>query len=1359
LISPAVSSRSTALTPDSGSSSPTGFTPQQIRAAYGISSVVFGAITGDGSSQTIAIVDAYDNPKFLNSSAANFGSSDLAQFDRQFHLPDPPSFTKINQDGSSTGLPGTDPSGDWELEEALDVEWAHAIAPKASLILVECNSNSETDLYNGVATAAGLPGVATVSLSWGDNESTGETSWDHEFQTPTGHQGVTFVASAGDWGSPGVYPAFSPNVLAVGGTTLTLNPNGSYQAETAWSSSGGGVSSVERQPSYQQGVQTTGFRTMPDVAFDGDPSTGVAVYDSYNDTGAGPWRATGGTSLSAPAWAALIAIADQGRVAEGGSTLDGSTQTLPALYAMAAADFHDITSGGNGGSNAGPGYDPVTGLGTPRADLLLPDLAAYGLPDQLVVTAQPPGSVTAGSPFGLTIAIENAGGAVVTGASGTVTIILANPPGGATLQGTLTATLEHGSATFSGLTIDQAGAGYALLVGASGLKSVTSAGFDVEPAAPVQLIFSTQPPPSVTAGSGFDLAVLVEDSFGNLETAFGATVSLALANDSGPGGLGGILTVTAIGGVAQFSGLSIDQAGSGDTISATSAGLPAALSSVCNVTPAAPAQLAVNSGPPGIVTAGDGFGLAGSVEDAFGNLVTSFDGGVTVSIAGGPGGASLGGRSSLAAVDGVATFSGLTLTQAGDGYSLEVTSGNLTPTTTGSITVTAAAPAQLVIRSQPPGSVTAGIGFGLAVAVEDAYGNLATTYDSEVALGLSNPSGGRLGGTLTATAGQGVVEFSGLTLDHVATGDTIAATSPGLLGATTNAIAVTPAAPAQLVITAQPPATVAAGRGFGLSVTIEDAFGNVETTDNGPVTIGLAGVPGATALGGTLSAMASQGVASFSGLTIDRAGAGYTIGADSAGLPIVNSIAITVIPAAPARLEITVQPPRTITAGAGFGLAVAVEDLFGNPVKTFEGRVGLALIGDDGATLAGQVTTLAGGGLASFAGLTLEQAGSGYVLEAQGDGLTTVTSSAITVTPGAATRLVITAQPPAIVIAGQPWSFAVAAEDPFGNLATGFAGSVTAAPTSTSGGGPLPGTLTLPAVAGQARFSGLTVDRAGSGDTLQVTSDGLSTATTRSFAVGPAPADRLIVTVQPPATTTAGVGFGLVVAAEDPFGNVDPSFGGGITVTLPGRSGGGSLAGPITVAPIDGLAHFPGLTLTRAGAGYALDVSSGGLAAARTSAFTILPAAPSQLVVTIQPPAAVSLKQPFGFTVAAGDPFGNVATGFHGLVTAVLATNPNHNKLDGTLTVEAIAGVATFTDATVKKSGRGYALTLTTSGLPAATTSAFKVSRGPTALRKKTAYPGHSRSTPKGPGPQRSWGGAPARGNAPRARRPPMTQP
>ena len=178
----------------------------------------------------------------------------------------------------------------------------------------------------------------------------GEQSLDSTFVTPTGHQGVTFVAASGDDGgysvdasgnpttTPGIlYPAASPNVLAVGGTTLNLNADSSYNSETAWSGSGGGTSLYETEPAYQQGVQTTGFRTIPDVAFDADPNTGVAVYDSYNNTdNSGPWVEVGGTSLAAPSWAALIAIANQGRVLAGATTLDGPSQTLPALYAVSA---------------------------------------------------------------------------------------------------------------------------------------------------------------------------------------------------------------------------------------------------------------------------------------------------------------------------------------------------------------------------------------------------------------------------------------------------------------------------------------------------------------------------------------------------------------------------------------------------------------------------------------------------------------------------------------------------------------------------------------------------------------------------------------------------------------------------------------------------------------------------------------------------------------------------------------------------------------------------------------------------------------------------------------------------------------
>jgi subtilase family serine protease len=340
-----------------------------MRHAYGVDSISFNGITGDGSGQTIAIVDAYDDPT---------AAGDLQAFDRAFGLADAPSFTKLNQTGG-TALPGVDPAGkgnSWALEESLDIEWAHAIAPKANIILYEANSSSYNDLIVAAAnTARNNPKVTVVSMSFGGGEFSSETSLDSYFTTPTGHSGVSFVASTGDSGAPGGYPAYSPNVIAVGGTTLSVDGSGNYLGETAWSSGGGGVSTLEAEPSYQSGFQSTGKRSTPDVAMDADPNSGVAVYDSYDFGTATPWAQMGGTSLSAPMFGGILAIANQGRVQNGLGTLDGRTQALPAIYQASSADFHDVTSGNNGGYSATTGYDEVTGRGSPIANLLVSALA------------------------------------------------------------------------------------------------------------------------------------------------------------------------------------------------------------------------------------------------------------------------------------------------------------------------------------------------------------------------------------------------------------------------------------------------------------------------------------------------------------------------------------------------------------------------------------------------------------------------------------------------------------------------------------------------------------------------------------------------------------------------------------------------------------------------------------------------------------------------------------------------------------------------------------------------------------------------------------------------------------------------
>lgn len=367
-------------------SGPTGLSPATVRHAYGFDAVSFGATAATGAGTTIAIVDAYDSPTVAD---------DLKRFDAAFGLPDPV-FRKVNQTGGTT-MPAADPG--WAGEIALDVQWAHAIAPGADILLVEAKSNSMSDLMTAVNYARNQPGVVAVSMSWGGGEFSGETTYDATFTTPSGHGGVVFFASSGDTGAPVSYPAASPNVVSVGGTSLYVS-SGGYGSESGWSGSGGGISAYESQPSWQNGFvsQSSTRRANPDVAYDSDPSTGFPVYDSHNNGTTNPWSQFGGTSAAAPQWAALAAITAQGRAAAGLGPLDGRTQFLPAIYQVAAADFHDVTTGSSTGSpsySATAGYDLVTGRGTPVANRLIPDLVAWGGGSQTVTAPSAPTSFTA----------------------------------------------------------------------------------------------------------------------------------------------------------------------------------------------------------------------------------------------------------------------------------------------------------------------------------------------------------------------------------------------------------------------------------------------------------------------------------------------------------------------------------------------------------------------------------------------------------------------------------------------------------------------------------------------------------------------------------------------------------------------------------------------------------------------------------------------------------------------------------------------------------------------------------------------------------------------------------------------------
>jgi subtilase family serine protease len=369
------------LVPLTTQSSVSVYTPAQIRAAYG-----FTGVSQTGAGQTIAIVDAYGDSTL---------SADLHTFDQQFGLADP-KLSVVSETGSSK-LPANNSS--WAMETALDVEWAHAIAPGANILLVEASSSSLSDLLTAVNYARNASGVSVVSMSWGTSDFAGEANYNSYFTTPAGHTPVTFVASSGDSGAGASWPAIADNVLAVGGTTLKLTASNGYSSEVAWSGSGGGYSSNETEESFLKTVQTTGKQSDPDVSYDADPSTGFYVRD------AGNWYDVGGTSAGAPQWSALLALVNQGRATAGKAALTNASQSI---FSLPSNDFHDITSGSNGAYKATAGYDPVTGRGSPIANLVVSGLIAATNPTTTATSS----TVTAAS---VTVKSHTAGG---TGAGG-----------------------------------------------------------------------------------------------------------------------------------------------------------------------------------------------------------------------------------------------------------------------------------------------------------------------------------------------------------------------------------------------------------------------------------------------------------------------------------------------------------------------------------------------------------------------------------------------------------------------------------------------------------------------------------------------------------------------------------------------------------------------------------------------------------------------------------------------------------------------------------------------------------------------------------------------------------------------------
>jgi CSLREA domain-containing protein len=899
---------------------------------------------------------------------------------------------------------------------------------------------------------------------------------------------------------------------------------------------------------------------------------------------------------------------------------------------------------------------------------------------------QEPTNVTAGATINpaVNVRVVDAFGNVVTGDNSTEVTLALDPT--ATLNGTTTATVVNGVATFNDLSINTAGS-YTLSATGTGLTGDTSASFTVNAGAAAALEF-VQEPTNVTAGDTLNPAVTVRvvDVFGNVVTGDNSTeVTLALDPAAT---LNGTTAATVVNGVATFNDLSINTAGS-YTLNATGTGLTGDTSASFTVTPHAAVGLAFGQQPTN-VSAGATISPAVTVRvvDTFGNLVTDANG-VEVTLALNPA-ATLNGTTTATLVNGVATFSDLSINTAGT-YTLQATLIGLLGATSDSFTVTPGAAAALEFVQEPT-NVTAGstITPAVTVRVVDAFGNLVTSDNStEVTLAL-DPTG-TLNGTTTVAVVNGVATFSDL-VPTTAGSYTLDATSTGLTGDTSDSFTVNAGGTVAALTFTQPPTDTAAGTAINPAVKVRatDSFGNPLAG----VSISLAS--SISTLNGTITGTTdANGEATFSNLSLNTAGM-YTLTA-AVGSVSQTSSAFTVHAGAAAVLDF-VQEPTDVTAGTAINPAVTVRvlDAFGNLVTSGSQTVdiGISAGGTFSSGSTTSVTTV--NGVATFNNLVPTSAGT-YTLRASGSGLTGDTSSPFTVNPDALAALSFTQQP-TNTLAGATIipAVAVRATDSLGNSLVGV--SISLAPSS----GTLNGTTTATTdSSGAATFNNLSLNTAGS-YTLTATAGSINQSSLPFTISAGAPAQ--LVFVDQPDNATAGSSLGSVVLqVRDAFGNlVTGDNSTAVTLTL----NTGTLNGTLMATAINGVITFNNLSVNTAGT-YTIGAASGSLTAT-SDAFTITSGA-AVAMAFVQQPSGVRVDAVItpAVSVELSDAYGNRVT-TNNTTAVTLALSPASATLNGTLTQTVVNGVATFANLSVNTAG-SYSLVASAGGFTPVTSAPFRV--------------------------------------------------
>jgi hypothetical protein len=1190
---------------------PFSYSPQFERTAYGLgeipgsgsAGITFGNVPGYGQGQTIAILIPYDDPNIIgdaNNFSAQFGLS-------QFNGMNEPTLIVRNEQGGSN-LPSSDPNlafgqQDFHTEEALDVETAHLIAPDANIAVFEMNSSQQSDLDIAARTAAAYPGVSVVSMSLGGIENASEvTNDDPSFVTQPGHQGVTFLAATGDFGSASIgYPALSPNVVAVGGTVLTTNADGSYGGEVGWSGSGGGISQYELQPSYQigkvSGTSST-YRVGPDVSMD---SNGIYIYDSYQynaSDGGGrglPWTEQGGTSFACAMWAGLIAIADQGRAYYGLPTLDGATGTLPILYDLPSSDFHDITTGNNGYA-AGPGYDLVTGLGSPIANLLVPDLVRGGPEqDNLVVNSAADGPVY-GYIAGGTLTLREAITLARTNSNPT-TITFDPSVFPSTQQTNILLTVGQLEVIGGTISIDGPGSG-TLVIDAQNNSRV----FFFDPGVTASLSGVTMSSgdgvggdDSGDGGSIYNSGTLtisqcvVEDSAASLNGGgifdFGFTAPLTVMDSTITGNTADSPTDPPFndvggGGIYNQGSLLIleDTSVAGNTATASGGGIWNG------------GHLSINSSTIANNTAIQGNG-GGIEDDSSGPLQNGY---ADCTIAGNS--AAQGGGVDIAGTGVYEEFVNSTIcdNRAALGGGINIAPQSIPGTQAIFNTIvamntvtngTGASDISGTINAQPAdwasgnligtggsGGLQNGV-FGNLVGVQDALlaplglygGNLETMppLPGSPAIAVGDANLGSVGfyfGSLP-TDERGLPRLQGLSID-VGAVETQGYTLNAVAGSTQQIIAVNSAF-------AKP-----------LAVTVT-AVNGVDPINGGLVTFSV--IPGANGEGAALSNTAGtiiDGRAAVSAIANSVAGT-YSVtaavGDASATFALTNSSGT------PNDLVI-LSPQQSSPAGSKLSpVVVYIEDAYGNLVTDDDADVTLSLV--RGPALSGTTTVAAIHGVATFTDLYLDTSGSySFGATDSADAITGIApSTPIVITPAAPAKFAFVQQPTNTVV-GVDISPAVtvAVDDRFGNVvATDNSSEVTISVLSQQCKAAINRPVTVRVHDGIATFSGLNLEKAGV-YALKATGDCLASVTSGRFKITPAAAARMIV-IKPPVQIQPGKTFIIKAELLDKYGNLAKEDTSQVTLSVTNAPKRRHLDGIVTAAVVNGIAIFSDLSVNYAG--------------------------------------------------------------------------------------------------------------------------------------------------------------------------------